>query len=73
MKFGRTAERLRIAAAGALKYLEPALKILEKAYGPENPATKTVAENLETLKPLYGIEGAKGTGMRHSSIAEKLS
>lgn len=33
-----------------LNYSQRALKILEKWYGPDNPTTKQVAENLDSIK-----------------------
>jgi hypothetical protein len=36
--------------AGALPYLQRALRILQATYGPDNPRTKTVSENLAILQ-----------------------
>ena len=39
-------------AEGALSYIQRALRILEKSYGPNHPTTKQAAAGLERIKLL---------------------
>src|SRR2546426_7623176 len=52
---------------GALRYADSALRIFTATYGPDNPSTKTVAENLGLLQRALGRD-RKSTRLNSSHL-----